>query len=263
MARPTDRQRKAYPAAEEGGPDDIPDRIYDTVVSAILDRALDPGTKLPEDVFCAHYGVSRTIVRVAIHRLQYDKLVEIQRNRGCFVVVPTTAEAIDVLGGRKAIEPFIVRQVGEMSTEADLTRLRAHVDLEDEAYHRNDQRAALRLSGQFHLLLGDIAKNSSLCNFLHNLVCRSALVIATYSDVTGCCKAHDHRELVELLASRETDKAARHMLDHLDHIERDLLHGSEVEEKPSLESVLLRYTKAPPRPSKQRKLQLVEPAAER
>jgi DNA-binding GntR family transcriptional regulator len=255
MRRSIDKRQTSTP--EEEKPDEIPDQIYRTIVSAILDRALDPGTKLPEEVFCNHYGVSRTIVRVAIHRLQYDKLVDIQRNRGCFVVLPGIEEALDVLGGRKAIEPFIVRRVSEVATESELALLRNHVDQEDEAYTNNDHRAALRLSGQFHLMLGKIAKNSSLSGFLHNLVCRSALVIATYSDVTGCCKVDDHRQLVELLTSHDVEEAVRQMSAHLNHIERDLLHTKEIEEKPSLQSVLVRYTKRGTQASKTREPRLV------
>ena len=259
MGHSTDRKRTGPgpQGSDEVAAEDIPDRIYDTVVSAILDRALDPGTKLPEDVFCSHYGVSRTVVRIAIHRLQYDKLVEIQRNRGCFVVVPSRAEAVDILNGRKAVEPFIVRRACEVGTDADLDKLRAHLELEDEAYRQSNQRAALRLSGGFHLLLGEIAHNSCLSDFLHNLICRSALVIATYSDVTGCCKSHDHARLVEFLANRDADKAAQQMLSHLDHIERDLLQVEEVEEKPTLESVLARYSRNASQTTKPRKLRLV------
>ena len=48
--------------------------------------------------------------------------------------------------------------------------------------HAFDQREALRLSGQFHILLSDLADNGVLAVYLRNLICRSALVIATYSD---------------------------------------------------------------------------------
>ena len=235
----------------------MPDQIYDTIVDAILDRALDPGTKLPEEVFCSHYGVSRTIVRVAIHRLQYDKLVDIQRNRGCFVVVPSYEDAADVIGARKAIEPSVIRRVSEVATEADLAQLRAHLALEDEAYRDNDHRAALRLSGQFHLVLASIANNRCVSAFLHNLICRSALVIATYSDVTGCCKVNDHRRLIDLLAAREAEQAALQMTSHLDHIERDILHVKDSVEKPSLESVLVRYAKGGSHATKTGQLRLV------
>ncbi|RWD98760.1 GntR family transcriptional regulator [Mesorhizobium sp.] len=231
------QQSRTEPAALES----VPDEIYDTVVRAILDRALDPGTKLPEDVFCNHYGVSRTIVRVAIHRLQQDRLVELQRNKGCFVIVPDRKEAMDILEARKAIEPYVVRRLVASASDAELLSLQRHVDKEDDAYHRNDQREALRLSGQFHLVLSNIADNKVVQATLLNLVCRSALVIATYSDVTACCKAHDHRRLVELLRERNASAAAEQMERHLDDIERDLLQDKPAQEKPSLESVLRLY----------------------
>jgi DNA-binding GntR family transcriptional regulator len=62
--------------------------------------------------------------------------------------------------------------------------------------------------------------------YLRNLISRSALVIATYSDVTGCYKAHDHRHLVELLQKRDAGAAVAQMERHLDDIERDLLQVS-------------------------------------
>lgn len=229
-------------ASEAGSSGDVPNEIYDTVINAILDRALDPGTKLPEEVFCAHYGVSRTIVRVAIQRLQQDRLVELQRNKGCFVVVPDQAEARDIISARRAIEPFLTRLLAEVSNDDDLTALASHVDAEDDAYHRNDRREALRLSGQFHMLLGHLAGNKVLEVYLRNLICRSALVIATYSDVTACCKAHDHRKLVELLQQRDTTAAVALMERHLDDIEKDLLQDNRTEDRPSLESVLLKYS---------------------
>ena len=257
MPRTTQKRRNASAIPEETPLDGVPDQIYDTIVDAILDRALDPGTKLPEEVFCSHYGVSRTIVRVAIHRLQYDKLVEIQRNRGCFVVVPSCEEAADVIGARKAIEPSVIRLVSASATESDLARLGDHVESEDAAYRDNDHRAALRLSGQFHLLLASIANNSCVNAFLHNLICRSALAIATYCDVAGCCKVNDHRRLVDLLVARDAEQAAQQMTSHLDHIEQDILHVKESKEKPSLESVLVRYARGGRHATKAGQLRLV------
>jgi DNA-binding GntR family transcriptional regulator len=234
----------AIESPEVASIDRVPDEIYDTVVHAILDRALDPGTKLPEEVFCSHYGVSRTIVRVAIHRLQQDRLVDVQPYKGCFVVIPDLQEAGDIIAARKAIEPYVIKRLVEVATDTDLAALASHVDAEDSAYHRNDQREALRLSGQFHILLSDLADNRVLGVYIRNLICRSALVIATYSDVTACCKAHDHRRLVDLLVTRDAAAAVQQMERHLDDIEHDLLQDKKNEEKPSLESVLVKYSKS-------------------
>lgn len=241
MARPRKNVQPALPGSVGTVIEHVPGEIYNTVVHAVLDRALDPGTKLSEDVLCNHYGVSRTVVRVAIYRLEQDRLVEVQRNRGCFVVIPDRKEAADILAARRAIEPFIVRMLATSATDAEIDILAKHVDSEDNAYHSGDDREALRLSGQFHLLLGRLAKSKVIEAFLHNLVCRSALVIATYSDVTKCCKAHDHRRLVELLRSKDADAVVAQMERHLADIERDLLRNSAPEDKLSLESVLVQY----------------------
>jgi DNA-binding GntR family transcriptional regulator len=252
------KKLQAAPSITEGAAsiDQVPDEIYATVVNAILDRALDPGTKLPEEVFCSHYGVSRTIVRVAIQRLQQDRLVDLQPYKGCFVVVPDIKEARDILAARKAIEPHIIDRLVAIATDQDLAALKSHVDAEDSAYHRNDHREALRLSGQFHILLSDVADNGVLAVYIRNLICRSALVIATYSNVTECCKAHDHRKLVELLMERDAPAAVQQMEQHLDDIEHDLLEDKATEEKPSLESVLVKYSKsAAPAPKKHARAQ--------
>ena len=160
----------------------------------------------------------------------------------CFVAVPDLTEASDILSARKAVEPFIVRRLVEVATDGELQALRDHVDSEDAAYRKGDRREALRLSGRFHLLLGSLVKNQVLEAFLHNLVCRSALVIASYSDVTGSCKSHDHRQLVEFLHHRKADDAVALMDHHIDHIKRDLLDANPDEEKTSLESILVRYS---------------------
>ena len=219
----------------------VPDDIYNAVMNAILDRALDPGTKLPEDVFCAHYGVSRTIVRIGIQRLQQDRLVELQRFVGSFVVVPDRTDARDILAARKAIEPYIVKRLVGIASDADLSALKLHVEAEDDAYGCDDRREALRLSCRFHILLSRLADNRVLESYIRNLICRSSLVIATYSDVTGCCKAHDHRRLIDLMMARDAHGAAAEMERHIEKIEADLLQNNSPGESPSLESVLARY----------------------
>ena len=228
--------------------DDVPDQIYDAIFRAILDRALDPGTKLSEEVFCRHYGVSRTIVRVAVHRLQQDRLVEVQRNRGCFVIVPDRQEATAIFAARRALEPFVVRRLIDIASDDDLTALRIPVDKEDAAYLQSDRREALRLAGQFHLLLAKLADSVVIEGFLKNLICRSALVIATYSDVRETCKAHEHRDILRLIEARKPDEAVANMLHHLEHIERDLLQEEEAGERPSLQSVLEHYGQPSVRP---------------
>ncbi|MCA0845936.1 GntR family transcriptional regulator [Salipiger thiooxidans] len=64
--------------------------------SAILERALPPGMKLPEDSPGERFGASRTLIRQALERLAAEGLVELLRNRGATVASPSLEEATPV-----------------------------------------------------------------------------------------------------------------------------------------------------------------------
>lgn len=55
----------------------------------IVDGAIQPGDKLPsENTLINEFGVSRTVVRAALTRLQAEGLVETERGRGSFALTP-------------------------------------------------------------------------------------------------------------------------------------------------------------------------------
>ena len=56
--------------------------IYRALRHAIIEQALPPGSKLPEDAIGEQFGASRTIVRHALGQLAAEGLVELKRNRG-------------------------------------------------------------------------------------------------------------------------------------------------------------------------------------
>jgi len=61
--------------------------VVEGLKQQILSGALSPGAKLPsEKDLLESYGVSRTVVREAVSRLQAEGLVETQQGRGSFVL---------------------------------------------------------------------------------------------------------------------------------------------------------------------------------
>ena len=72
--------------------------------SAILERALLPGMKLPEDSLGERFGASRTIVRQALERLSAEGLVELRHNKGAAVASPSLEEAQDLFELRAQVE---------------------------------------------------------------------------------------------------------------------------------------------------------------
>jgi DNA-binding GntR family transcriptional regulator len=82
---------KMFATPPRGRSDCPPDRIsviYRALRHAIIEQALAPGAKLPEDAIGERFGVSRIIVRSALSQLAADGLVELRRNHGASVATP-------------------------------------------------------------------------------------------------------------------------------------------------------------------------------
>jgi DNA-binding GntR family transcriptional regulator len=199
------------------------DVIHQRILGAILEHRLPPGTKLGEEKLAAVFGVSRTQVRQALARLTHDRIVTLIANRGAFVSSPTVAEAREVFEARRLIEPDLVRRVALSATDADIRRLREHVGLESAARRVNDKRAIIRLSGDFHQIIADIAGNSFLARTMRELESLTCLVIILYDapDVPSC-PYDEHSGLIDAIAARDPERAARLMIEHLDHVESSL-----------------------------------------
>ena len=119
---------------------------------AIIEQALEPGAKLPEDSLGERFGVSRTIARHALGQLAAEGLVELRRNRIAVVATPSWQEARDAFDIRIELERLVVRQLaGKLDQGAD-RELNAHVDAEDAARGGADA-VSIRLATEFHILL--------------------------------------------------------------------------------------------------------------
>lgn len=214
------------------------DAIRDAIRLAIEDHRLRPGTRLVEEQLVGVFGVSRARVRAALRDLARDHLVVHRRNRGACVAAPTPGEAREVFQARRMLEETLVRGLARRRPAAALQALADHVDAEVAAHAAGDRREEIRLSGDFHLLLAELAGNSILTGFLRDLVARSSLIIALYEQrAPQCCSAVDHRRLLATLETGDEAAAAAEMNRHLSDIENRLVLEERTEEQVDLRAV--------------------------
>lgn len=206
--------------------DDRTMAIREHLRDAIVDRRLAPGTKLSEVEVGSLFDVSRTVVRAALQALAFEGLVHIERNRGAFVATPTPEEARQVFQSRRVIEPGVVRAAAARVTATDLARFEACLLSENRLMGERGpsaRRAEIRASGDFHLLLAEVAGNAIMLRFMEELVARSSLVIALYGrSGASSCGHNEHAAIVGALRAGDADRAGTLLLTHIDHIEADL-----------------------------------------
>jgi DNA-binding GntR family transcriptional regulator len=220
MATRTAR-RSASPARLQR--ENLHDEIYEKVYVAILEHRLHPGTKLVEERLADIFGVSRARIREVLARLAHEQIVELFPQRGAYVAKPTIEQALDVFEARRLIEPAVLRRLIETVTPEKLARLRQHQDLELDARRRDDKRAVIRLSGEFHSLAAELAGNTALARSMRELSVLTCLMIFLYDAPTSTsCRADEHSQIIDAIAKRDSVRAERLMLEHLDHIESSM-----------------------------------------
>lgn len=202
--------------------------IIDQLQSAIVERRLPPGTKLGEELLCEIFAVSRPRIRRILQRLAYDRLVELQPNRGAYVARPSVKEAREVFAARRLVEASLVRGLAGRLSPAAVGMLQGLIDREREAATGEDRQPAIRLSGEFHLCLARLTDNTTLAEFLRELVSRTSLIIALYERPgESCCSCVDHQRILDALAAGRSGAATASMESHLHEIEGRLrLHDA-------------------------------------
>ncbi|MEG3661764.1 GntR family transcriptional regulator [Celeribacter halophilus] len=206
-------------------------RVAESLAMAIHEHRLSPGMKLSEDEVGEIYGVSRTVVRAALQQLAHDRLVELKRNRGAFVAQPSVKEAREVFEARALLEPRTAKSAAERATPEDIKVLQNHIDEEHEALEAGDTGRALNLSGMFHIEIARIADQTTIADFITQLVSRSSLIIALYwQRRTALCESHAHDALIKALA-RHDGAAAEELMQH--HL-LDLLTSLDLRDQPSV-----------------------------
>jgi DNA-binding GntR family transcriptional regulator len=198
--------------------------IYDQVFGAILEQRLRPETKLTENDLCDVFGVSRTIIRKVLLRLSLDRVVELRPNRGAIIAAPDPGEVRDIFDARRLLEDGIVAAAAKKCRPGDAAALKTMLRQEHACIRAQDMSGAIRLSGDFHLKLADIAENRPLRELLRQLVAQTSLAIARYVPAgQGMCNDDDHDRLIAAIAGGDIDLSRTIMREHLSACEGRLM----------------------------------------
>ncbi|OLQ81377.1 GntR family transcriptional regulator [Photobacterium proteolyticum] len=199
------------------------DVVYGHIFDAILEQRLPPNTKLNEEALGEIFGVSRTIIRRALLRLSVEQIVNIRPNRGAIVAAPSVEEAKQVLKAREVLELAITELAVDNATNEQIASLRQLVEEEHQAFEQGDIGRGIRLSGEFHIQLGDMANNSPLLSFQRSIVSQTSLIISLYEVGTRSqCSFDEHNDLLDAIEAGDKAKAISLMKTHLEHIKSKL-----------------------------------------
>ena len=195
----------------------VSDRIYRRLMEAILNGDLAPGTSLRQETLSQQLGVSRTPLREAIVRLAADGFVELEVNRGAVVAEANLTDWQHHWIARQEVESAASRLAAGRIDSNGAKVLRA------SAHRQRDAGAgvaeALAANRDFHLAVAEASGNPYLLRFAEMLWRIQAALSYFGRQYGGPIDsqrwADDHDAIVDAIAARDGELAARLMHEHI------------------------------------------------
>lgn len=197
------------------------DEITENLRAAVISGELRTGVVYSAPSLAGQFGVSATPVREAMLDLANEGLVEIVRNKG-FRVTELSEEDLDDLSELRALieVPTVCRIASaEVATEV-LDELRPLATEIEAAAARGDLIAHVAADMEFHLRLLALAGNRHLVETVRSLRARSRIYgLRALADRDALVpSAHEHAELLDLLAAGDTEGVEDLMRRHIGHV---------------------------------------------
>jgi DNA-binding GntR family transcriptional regulator len=216
----------------------VEERIYASITSALLQGRLRPGAQLVERDLAAAFGCTRGALRKVLVRLGFEGKLVLEANRGAFVPSPSEEDIRQVYRARQIVEAGIVASLCGGLSAQQKRRLNAHVRSEEKAQRDGHVDDAVRLAGQFHVLLTELAGGTELLGLVSQLVAKTELYKALYDPSKGStCAGDEHAQIIEALDGGNLEAALHVMRSHLTELEERVVQQVRLHSRDDLGAV--------------------------
>ncbi|MBL0917889.1 MAG: GntR family transcriptional regulator [Hydrogenophaga sp.] len=214
------------------------DTIHHVISSVLLSSRIAPGAPLREQQIAAVFGVSRERVRKVLQRLGHEQLLDLVPNRGATAAAPTLEQARAIYDARRILEGGIVGHLANTLDKAMAKRLEKHLTQEEQAAQLGDRAQSIRLSAQFHVLLGEATGSDHISRSVNQLVSRTAMLVARYEPAQSTrCACEEHREIFGALVGGDGPQAMKCMHRHLALVETRLRPAPTVQAEDPIDAI--------------------------
>ena len=210
--------------------------VVHDIVSVIVNGDIAPGETLPpEERLAQQLGVSRTVLRESVKRVEEKGLVDVSPGRGTTVlpasswnvldpvVLSVMVENDDSLGVldelavvRASLEAAMSAETAGRHTDDDLARVAAALRHMEESI--DDMDAYAQADVDFHFLLMELSGNQLARNITQILFQRarsSERFVQNQTEEAFRLTLDEHRKVYQAIADRDADAAAAAMRTHI------------------------------------------------
>ena len=192
-------------------------KVYDYVLNMILTQEIKCGERIPETMIVEKLGISRTPIREAMRRLANSGIIKIYPKRFAEVITFSEQDVKDLGFIRIMLDTMAAQLAIVNGSNADFARLKSLTDVCMSKEKEGDRLGSINLDCESHMILSDIAGNSSLIDMQRDLYLKVELLLATTetSKQDRIDSINHHYEIIEMLYKRDAKGVIAAIYEHL------------------------------------------------
>lgn len=201
-------------------------RIFDELRCDIMSCTLQPGSELRESELAQRYGVSKSPIRDALQKLEFEGLVQIVPRQGHRVVPISIGDARDILDLRETLEQAAVKKIAAEASDQDLEKLNKF-RIADMA----TMRAFAAYNRSFHAEICHLAGNARQAAVMQSLMdnyerlCIVSLSSRHQEAAAMAAALQQHNQIIDALQARDGGSAARLSAKHIRKSQSQIMRG--------------------------------------
>lgn len=199
-------------------PGSLVDRVHEQLREHILSGEYAPGSRLKLVQLATEHGVSAIPVRDALQRLEAERLVRSERNRGATVTELSMADMRDIYAVRAVLEAQAIRLATPSADAATLDRARRALHDMGERFAAGDDRGAYDGHRTFHFSLYEPARSPWTMHLIQQLWTSAERYqrLAAAARPAAEVFVAEHAEILDAVVDGDAETAAQKLTDNLE-----------------------------------------------
>ncbi len=191
---------------------------YEYIRNKIITKTMFPGNRVIEEDVVHELGVSRTSIRSAMQRLQYEGFLEIIPNKGAYVAKPTVEDIRHAYYARTVLEINAVQLAVDGVTAEGLDRMEQNLKAQKELENRFNIAEYAALNRAFHWEIAEATGNPYVKKYLNELLNRSNIYLIFYDNSTNNARGlTKHGAILDAIQRKDKAAAVAAIRDDMDY----------------------------------------------
>lgn len=201
------------------------DQVFDILRDRIINLELKPGGKVNFDELQKELGISKTPLKQALQRLEYEEFVVIRPRYGTYISTPSKENLSQLYELREAIEAKAVQLGAGNIPRQKILDLQKEVLQADLEIEQGDFSLFLKTDVKMHNIFNDYSDNSYIKKVKEMIDSHVHWyrVLGATSKGRAYKSSERHKELLEAVLDNNIQKASEVMANHIQEVKEATL----------------------------------------